>query len=50
MDYETRRELNKKLDNEDRMRQKGKSRMPAALLNDEMNEYSDEDMLNRQIR
>jgi hypothetical protein len=43
MDYETRRELNKKMDLEDRMRQKGKGRLPIALLNDEMHEYSDED-------
>ena len=32
------------------MRQKGKGRLPIALLNDEMHEYSDDDMLNRQIR
>ncbi len=50
MDYETRRELNKKMDLEERMRQKGKGRMPVALLGDDLNEYSGDDDINRQIR
>ena len=47
LDFQTRREAERELNQRERLMNRGGRRIPGALLDEELNEYSEEGLLNK---
>jgi Mini-chromosome maintenance protein 2 len=50
LDFQTRREAERELNQRERLMNRGGRRIPGALMDEELNEYSEEGLLNKQMR